>query len=64
MSYGGRIRRWHRIGSWGFVACETHTSEFFLDGDRYCEGNVDQGDYVFFEAMIDETIHGMQHMCG
>ena len=55
MSYVGRIRRWHRTGSWGFVACETHKSEFFWDGDRDCEDNVDQGDYVFFEAMIDEN---------
>ena len=54
-SYFGRIRRWHRIGSWRFVACETHTSEFFVDGDRDCEDTVDQGDYVFLEAMIDEN---------
>ena len=55
MSYFGRIRRWHRVGSWGFVACDTHNSEFYVDGDRDCVDNVAQGDYVFFEAMIDEN---------
>ena len=54
-SYVGRIRRWHRIGSWGFVARETHASEFFVGGDRDCVGNVDQGGYVFVAAMIYEN---------
>ena len=59
MSYDGRTRIWSRRGNYGFVACESHTSDFFLDGDKDCEDNVEQGDYVFFEAMmdVDRTLH-------
>ena len=44
---------WSRRGNYGFVACESHTSDFFLDGDKDCEDNVEQGDYVFFHTMMD-----------
>jgi hypothetical protein len=52
MSFFGRTRIWSRCGNYGFVACESHTNDFFLDGNTECEDNVEQGDYVFFQAML------------
>ena len=62
MSFFGRIRIWNRSSNSGLVACESHTSDFFLDGDKDCEGNVEQGDYVLFQAMmdLDHTLHALQ----
>ena len=62
MSFFGRIRVWSRSGNYGFVACEPHTNDFFLDGNKDCEDNVEQGDYVFFTAMMDSdhTLHALQ----
>ena len=62
MFYFGRIRRWNRSGDCGFVACESHTNDFFLGGNKDCEDNVEQGDYVFFAAMmdLDHTLHALQ----
>ena len=51
MSFFGRIRIWSRSGNYGFVACESHTNDFFLDGNKDCEGNVEQGDSVFLQAV-------------
>ena len=43
------------------MACESHTNDFFLDGNKDCEDNVEQGDYVFFQAMmdLDHTLHAL-----
>ena len=44
------------------MACESHTNDFFLDGNKDCEDNVEQGDSVFFAAMMDSdhTLHALQ----
>ena len=52
MAWFGRIRRWNRSGNCGYVACESHTNDFFLDGNTECDDNVQQGDYVFFQASM------------
>ena len=44
-----------RAGSSAFVTSETHRSEFVVDGDRDCVGNVHQDDDAFYVAMIDEN---------
>ena len=61
MSYFGRIRRWNRSGNCGYVACESHTNDFFLDGNKDCEDNVKEGEYVFFAATMDSdhTLHAL-----
>ena len=62
MSFFGRIRIWSRSGNSCFVACESQTNDFFLGGNKDCEDNVEQGDYVFFAAMMDSdhTLHALQ----
>ena len=61
MSFFGRIRIWSRSGNYGFVACEPHTNDFFLDRNKDCEDSVELGDYVLFTAMMDSdhTLHAL-----
>jgi hypothetical protein len=54
MSYFGRVRTWFRSSNSGFVACEDFINDCFLDGSTECEDRIEQGDYVFFQAMLAE----------
>ena len=53
MSYFGRVRTWFRRSNSGFVACGDFINDCILDGTE-CEDIIEQGDYVFFEAMQAE----------
>ena len=50
----GRARTWFRGSNSGFVACGDFIDDCFLDGSTECEDRIEQGDYVFFQAMLVE----------
>lgn len=53
--HAGRLRRWHKLTSWGFVFSDLHNCDVFLDGANAERPDLfEEGDFVLFRLAAEE----------